>query len=108
MDPVKKLDEMLTEAGIPHEYYVEKYRDAERPQGTARMIFCEADEYSLNQVVYGRYDDDLWKISAIWQRGSYGRVGHLLEVYGTMTGTSPRVHTTEEVFRMIEADWKKQ
>ena len=105
MDPIKKLDEMLTEAGIPHEYIVELWNTIGSPE---KALFCEADKYLFNQIVYGRYDDDHWKIDAVWQRGSCGRVGHLLEVYGEMIGRSPKVYTTEEVFRMIEEDWKKQ
>lgn len=105
MDPIKKLDEMLTEAGIPHEYIVELWNTQLDPY---TPLFCEADKYMRNQIIYGRYDNGYWKIDAIWQRGSYGRVGNLLEVYGMMIGNEPKVFSTEEVFRMIEADWKKQ
>ena len=105
MDPIKKLDEMLTEAGIPHEYIVELWNTPGEPE---TIPFCEADKYLFNQIVYGRYDDDHWKIDAVWQRGSYGRVGNLLEVYGMMIGNEPKVYSAEEVFRMIEEDWKKQ
>lgn len=107
MDPVKKLAEMLEEAGIPFEYNVEKYKEPY----PYKSVFgqCEADAYSLNQVLYGRFEDIYhWKLDAIWQRGSYGRHGHLLEVYGEMIGPEPRTLTTDEVFKMIEADWKKQ
>ena len=103
MDPIKKLDEMLTEAGIPHEYIVEKYTDKD-----PTTVACEADQYLFNQIVYGRYDDDHWKLDAIWQRGSFGRYGHLMEVYGMMINGDPKVYSTEDVFRMIEEDWKKQ
>lgn len=105
MDPVKKLDEMLTEAGIPHEYIVELWNTQLDPY---TPLLCDADKYMRNQIIYGRYDNGYWKIDAIWQRGSYGRVGNLLEVYGMMIGNEPKVYSTEEVFRMIEADWKKQ
>lgn len=105
MDPIKKLDEMLTEAGIPHEYIVELWDTQLDPY---TPLFCDADKYMRNQIIYGRYDNGYWKIDAIWQRGSYGRVGNLLEVYGMMIGNEPKVYSTEEVFRMIEADWKKQ
>ena len=112
MDPVKKLDEMLTEAGIPHEYIVERWADTEGTCGITYImpghVSCEADKYIRNQIIYGKYEDGVWKLDAIWQRGSYGRHGHLLEVYGEMIGGDPKVYTTEEVFRMIEADWKKQ
>lgn len=105
MDPVKKLDEMLTAAGIPHEYTVELW---DTPLAPKTLLLCEADKYLRNQIIYGRYDNSYWKIDAIWQRGSYGRARNLLEVYGMMIGTEPKVFTAEEVFRMIEADWKKQ
>lgn len=105
MDPIKKLDEMLTEAGIPHEHIVELWDTTGAPE---KALLCEADKYMRNQIIYGRYDNGYWKIDAVWQRGSYGRIGNLLEVYGMMIGNEPKVYSTEEVFRMIEADWKKQ
>ena len=108
MDPVKKLDEMLEEAGIPHEYNVEPWGDMTGPYRASVHGFCEADKFSLNQIVYGRLEADIYKISAIWQRGSYGRVGHLLEAYGSLIGRSPKILSTEDVFKLIEADWKEQ
>ena len=70
MDPVKKLDEMLTEAGIPHEYIVELWNTPGEPE---TIPFCEADKYLFNQIVYGRYDDgsaDRTAVSGIFLRST--------------------------------------
>ena len=108
MNPIERLDKLLTDAGIPHELNIEMWHKDRSREADDLGIRCEADKYMINQIVYGRASGEYWKLDAIWQRGSYGRFGNMLECYGTMIGREPKAYAVDDVFRMIEADWKKK
>lgn len=104
MNELDKLRQMLKDAGIPFEDYKEGY-NAYTLQYV--HITCEADNWSRNQIIYGRSSDIWWKLDAIWQHGSYGREQGLIELWGSMIDGDPVVATAEEAFAMIQEDWRK-
>lgn len=101
--PIDELRQMLTAAGIPFESYKEGHN--------AFMLqylhtTCPADQYSRNQIIYGRHGDG-WKLDAIWQYGAYGRKEGLVEIWGDMVKGEPKTVTPAEAFEMIKTDWEK-
>ena len=103
MTPINELRQMLTAAGIPFESYMEGHNAFVLQY---MHITCLADQYSRNQIIYGRNGDG-WKIDAIFQYGSYGRKEGLLELWGDLIEGDPITATPAEAFEMIKADWEK-
>lgn len=105
MNPIDRLETMLTEAGIPFERYKEKYSDEIREQ---LKWFCGARaDWARNQIIYGEYTEvGWWKLSAIWHAGSYGGSDEL-ECWGTMI-PDPTALSPEEVFERIKKHWEEQ
>lgn len=112
---IDKLREILTEAGIPFESYIEPF-DLPFNDETSVKVYTEhcgdAARYRCNKVIYGRYEGELngWKFSGIYQLGSYGAKQGMIEAYGTLGKNKsgfPRTMTADEAFEIIKNDWDK-
>ena len=103
MIPIDELRQKLRAAGIPFESNVE---DREYSEYDFKR-YGEAARYEINQIVYGRIDDENWKFDAIFHYGSYGSKDGRLEVWGSLVGDEPEVMEVDEAFEMIENDWRE-
>lgn len=108
MTPIDELRKVLTDAGIPFENRIERWKDPIVHAMFRPLCRGEADKYQLNQVIYGRYGEADWKLDAVWHYGTYGRYEGLLELWGDMIEGDPITATVEETFQMIKADWEKE
>ena len=103
MIPIDTLRQKLNAAGIPFESSVEERKYSE----DNFKRYGEAARYMINQIVYGRLDRENWKVDAIFHYGSYGAKDGLLEVWGSLIGDEPVVMTVDEVFEIIQKEWRE-
>lgn len=94
-NPIDFICERLDKMQIPYKKHVEFY-DKDVLDRFNYLNLCEADQYSINKVVYGELPDDQadkhphpWKLDAIYQNGSYGREHGLVEVWGNLIEGDP-------------------
>lgn len=101
-----KLRHMLDEAKIPYESFKEVY--------DPKIIDFNSDyyngngKYKRNQIIYGQYDTNKWRLDGICQLGSYGYREGLIETYGDLgvdEDEQPLVLTAIEVYNIILKDW---
>lgn len=107
MNPIDRLETLLTEAGIPFERIKEAYSDE---YDSFNEMFGEAGKWRRNQIVYGASDHpdkDIvdWKFDAIWQTGSYG-LPYKVECWGRLIGAEPKPLLPEEAFKIIKKHWE--
>lgn len=111
MNELDKLDEMLTDAGIPFERIKEACFDKYGSfHASIHERFGEAGKWLRNQIIYGRDNHGSWKFDAICQFGSHGAKQGLVETYGTLGVDDigePRVMTASEAFKIIKNDWEE-
>jgi hypothetical protein len=117
MNELDKLREMLTSANIPFESYQEKHPAllSDNDFWKDNFMLCakrygECGIYGRNQIIYGRSDENSWKLDGICQYGSYGANEGMIETYGELgTGEDgePRVLDADQVFEIIKEDFGK-
>ena len=108
MKDIDRLRAKLDEAGIPYESYKEPLKPWEIKILSSFYVDGMEEEYSRNQIIYGRIDENTWKLDAIDQFGSYGHREGLIEVWGQLgmdSNGDPLVMTADEVFEIIYNDW---
>ena len=104
MNPIDKLEALLTEAGIPFEREKVEYPDANFRK-YAVSVYGEAGKWLRNQIIYRRDKSNRgWKFDAIWQFGSWG-LPDMVECYGSLIKGDPKPMTAEEAFEIILNDW---
>lgn len=107
INPLDKLRILLTEAGIPHENYKEKWPG----QTLIGLGPSDMNQWLRNQVIYGEnYDEEgnsvNWKFDAIYHFGANSD-HHFLECWGTLIEDGPKSIGVKEAFNIIKADWEK-
>lgn len=113
MPEIDKLRQMLKEAEIPFESFVEDTPEELKKLRTWGIRdYGMASRYNRNQIIYGREPESEWewRFDAIWQYGSYGAKEGLIETYGALGHdefNNPRVMTAKEAFKIIKKDWDK-
>lgn len=103
-----RLRDMLSDAGIPFQQYIE-FWPPDFP--FIPPMECPADVYRRNQIIYGGMRGGMWRFSAILQWGSYGRRHGLLETYGELGSNergNPRILTAEQAFEIVKCDYDKR
>jgi len=110
MNPIDKLEALLTDAGIPFERIKEAYSDE---YDAFNEMFGEAGKWRRNQIVYGAAAHPAigkvvdWQLDAIWQAGSYG-LPDMVECWGRLIGANPKPMLPEEAFEIIKRHWEEQ
>ena len=102
-NPINKLSEMLSNAGISH---VKK--QAARPNINEHTN--ERDKWLMNHIFYpDTYESNRCKFDCCWASYSYGS-GEQVESYGLLGSDErgePRIITIEEAYQIIFDDWTK-
>lgn len=104
-----KLRAMLDKAQIPYESIKEEW--SKEIIETFPDYYKGNKRFIRNQVIYGVFSDlHRWKLDGICQMGSYGAEEGLIETYGELgvdEEGDPLVLRAEDVFQIIEEDWKR-
>lgn len=109
MNEIDKLRKMLADADIPFVSYKYERKEigTDRYEELIAELFGDAVTWERNQVVYG-FTGVSYKVSAIYQKGSYGAKDGLIETWGSLGGDKngePDIKTAEETFKIISDDW---
>lgn len=108
MNPIDKLEALLTEAGIPFKRIKKAYSDE---YDEFNKLFGEAGRWLRNQIIYDAanpHEPDFadWQLDAVWQAGSYG-LPDMVECWGRLIGANPKPMFPEEAFEIIKKHWEE-